>query len=140
MGEEGSIASQDELVSEGALRMLMAGLETEVADYVEHHLGSVDEACRLRWSPLVTEHWGSGQRWVTCSPTPSSGDVGYTTANILDALPKRLHRQAKAALQEIYQAETRVDADAGIDELVDTYGDKYPKSGRQARQEPRRVS
>jgi transposase-like protein len=52
----------------------------------------------------------------------------HKTANILDALPKRLHRQAKAAIHEIYQAETRVDADAGIDEFVRVYGDKYPKA------------
>jgi len=52
----------------------------------------------------------------------------HKTANILDALPKRLHRQAKAAIHEIYQAETRNDADAGIDDFVRVYGDKYPKA------------
>jgi hypothetical protein len=38
--------SLDELVAAGALRMLMAGLEIEVADYVERHQGLVDEAGR----------------------------------------------------------------------------------------------
>jgi len=52
----------------------------------------------------------------------------HKTANVLDALPKRLHRQAKAAIHEIYQAETRTDADAGIDEFVGVYADKYPKA------------
>jgi transposase-like protein len=52
----------------------------------------------------------------------------HKTANILDALPKRLHRQAKAAIHEIYQAETRRDADSGIDDFVAVYGDKYPKA------------
>jgi len=52
----------------------------------------------------------------------------HKTANILDALPKRLHRQAKAAIHEIYQAETRVDADAGIDQFERVYADKYPKA------------
>ena len=52
----------------------------------------------------------------------------HKTANILDALPKRLHRSAKVAIHEIYQAETRVDADAGIDDFVAAYGDKYPKA------------
>jgi len=37
-------SSLDELVAEGARRMLMAGLETEVADYVERHQGLVDGA------------------------------------------------------------------------------------------------
>jgi len=52
----------------------------------------------------------------------------HKTANILDALPKRLHRQAKAALHEIYEAETRADAEAEIDEFNHVYGDKYPKA------------
>jgi len=52
----------------------------------------------------------------------------HKTANILDALPKRLHRQAKAAIHEIYQAETRTDADAAIDDFVRVYADKYPKA------------
>lgn len=52
----------------------------------------------------------------------------HATANILDVLPKRLHRSAKAAIHEIYQAETRADADAGINDFVRVYGDKYPKA------------
>jgi putative transposase len=52
----------------------------------------------------------------------------HKTANILDALPKRLHRTAKAALHEIYEAETRRDAEAGIDTFASQFGDKYPKA------------
>ena len=52
----------------------------------------------------------------------------HKTANILDALPKRLHRSAKAALHEIYEAETRRDAEAGIDGFAQQFGDKYPKA------------
>ena len=52
----------------------------------------------------------------------------HKTANILDALPKRLHRQAKTAIHEIYGAETRADAEAGIERFVGVYGDKYPKA------------
>lgn len=52
----------------------------------------------------------------------------HKTANILNALPKRLHRTAKAALHEIYEAETRRDAQAGIDIFVGQFGDKYPKA------------
>jgi putative transposase len=52
----------------------------------------------------------------------------HATANILDVLPKRLHRQAKAAIYEIYLAETRADAEAGIDDFARIYGDKYPKA------------
>jgi len=52
----------------------------------------------------------------------------HKTANILDALPKRLHHSAKAAIHQIYQAETRSDANDGIDQFVRSYGDKYPKA------------
>ena len=52
----------------------------------------------------------------------------HKIANILDALPKRLHRTAKAALHEVYEAETRTDAEAGIDSFARTYGEKYPKA------------
>jgi putative transposase len=52
----------------------------------------------------------------------------HKTANILDALPKRLHRSAKTALHEIYEAETRRDAETGIDTFAQQFGDKYPKA------------
>lgn len=52
----------------------------------------------------------------------------HKIANILDALPKRLHRSAKAALHEIYQAETRADATAAIDVFAHQFTDKYPKA------------
>ena len=52
----------------------------------------------------------------------------HKTANILDALPKRLHRSAKAAIHEIYGAETWVEADTAIGQFERDYGDKYPKA------------
>ena len=52
----------------------------------------------------------------------------HATANILNVLPKRLHRSAKAAIHEIYLAETRADANDGIDDFVRQFGDKYPKA------------
>ena len=52
----------------------------------------------------------------------------HATANILNVLPKRLHRTAKAAIHEIYLAETRADANDGIDDFVRQFGDKYPKA------------
>ena len=66
------------------------------------------------------------------------GDVFPTTreqrcwvhkiANILAVLPKRLHRTAKAALHEIYEAETRTDADTAVGDFARQFGDKYPKA------------
>ena len=51
----------------------------------------------------------------------------HKTNNIL-ALPKRLHKSAKAALHEIYEAETRADAHDAMDEFARQFGDKYPKA------------
>ena len=52
----------------------------------------------------------------------------HKTANVLDALPKRLHSRAKAAIHEIYEAQSRADAETAIDEFVGVYADKYPKA------------
>ena len=52
----------------------------------------------------------------------------HKTANILDALQKRRHRQAQTALHEIYLAETRYDASVAIDQFTRGFGDKYPKA------------
>lgn len=52
----------------------------------------------------------------------------HKTANILDALPKRLQGKAKAALHEISEAPTRADADAALADFVGAFGDKYPKA------------
>ncbi len=52
----------------------------------------------------------------------------HKTANILDALPKRLQPKAKEALHQIYLAETRADADDAIAEFEERFGDKYPKA------------
>ena len=48
----------DELVAEGARRMLLAGLEAEVADYVDRHVGQVDEEGRR----LVVRNGRAGER------------------------------------------------------------------------------
>ena len=56
----------------------------------------------------------------------------HKTANVLVALPKRLHGRAKAALAEISQAETRSDAEVAIAE----FSAKYPKGRRQDPQGP----
>jgi transposase-like protein len=52
----------------------------------------------------------------------------HRIANVLDKLPKRLHRQAKAALHEIMRAETRKAAQQAIERFEADYGAKYPKA------------
>ncbi len=52
----------------------------------------------------------------------------HKTANVLNKLPKRLQAKAKRALQDIWMAETRTDAEAAFDGFLDSYGVKYEKA------------
>ena len=52
----------------------------------------------------------------------------HKTANVLNKLPKSLHAKAKHALQDIWMAETRADAEAAFDGFVESYGAKYEKA------------
>ena len=52
----------------------------------------------------------------------------HKMANILDKLPKGSQPKAKAALHEIYGAETKAEAEKAFDLFVKTYQAKYPKA------------
>ena len=52
----------------------------------------------------------------------------HKTRNVLNALLKRTQPKAKEALHEIWQAETREEAEAVFDLCVQTYETKYPKA------------
>jgi len=52
----------------------------------------------------------------------------HKTANVLNKLPKSLQGKAKRALQDIWMAETRADAEAACDAFIETYGVKYQKA------------
>jgi putative transposase len=52
----------------------------------------------------------------------------HKTMNVLNAKPKSLHSQAKAHLHDIWQAETRAEAEAAFDFFVGTYGVKWDKA------------
>lgn len=54
----------------------------------------------------------------------------HKTLNILDKLPRRIQPKAKSALHEIWQAETKLQAEQAFDRFVATYEDKYPKAVR----------
>jgi len=51
----------------------------------------------------------------------------HKTGNVLNAMPKSVQAKAKGHLHDIWQAETRVDAEAAFDFFVTTYGVKYDK-------------
>ncbi len=52
----------------------------------------------------------------------------HKTANVLNYLPKSVQPKAKAALQEIWMAPARADAERAIDQFVAIYKAKYPKA------------
>ena len=62
---------------------------------------------------------------------PSTGEQRcwvHKTANILNKLPKQLHKKAKTAIQNIWMAEKREDAYKAFDSFLAKYGAKYPKA------------
>jgi len=58
----------------------------------------------------------------------------HKTANVLDALPKRLHAQAKAALVSIYTAETRSKALDAVRVFADDFA-SHPKATKKITEE-----
>ena len=52
----------------------------------------------------------------------------HKTANVLNKLPKSVQGKAKAHLQDIWMAETRVDAENAFDFFLQAYGAKYDKA------------
>jgi transposase-like protein len=70
------------------------------------------------WKALVQVYPATrGQRcWV------------HKTANVLNKLPKRSQPKAKSALQAIWMAESRDDAERAFDAFATAWGDKYPKA------------
>jgi putative transposase len=52
----------------------------------------------------------------------------HKTMNVLNCLPKLSQPKAKAALHDIWQAETKVDAEKAYDLFIKTYEPKYPKA------------
>jgi transposase-like protein len=52
----------------------------------------------------------------------------HKTANVLNKLPKSVQPRAKGMLHEIWQAETKADAEKAFDLFVTTFQAKYPKA------------
>ena len=52
----------------------------------------------------------------------------HKTANVLDKLPKKLHKDAKGLLHQMYLSATKDDALEVYDRFLNLYQDKYPKA------------
>jgi putative transposase len=98
------------------------------------------------WKELLL---GLKQRGLTIDPKAAVGDGGlgfwkalpqvfgstreqrcwvHKTANVLNKLPKSQQAKAKAAIHEIWMAESRADAEQAVDHFLVTYEAKYPKA------------
>lgn len=54
----------------------------------------------------------------------------HKVRNVLNCFPKSVQDKAKLDLKEIWNAETKKDADTAFDRFLLTYDDKYPKATR----------
>lgn len=52
----------------------------------------------------------------------------HKTSNVLNAMPKSVQAKAKGHLHDIWQAETKAEANVAFDFFVETYGVKYEKA------------
>jgi len=50
----------------------------------------------------------------------------HKTANILNSLPKTTQPKVKQAIHQIWQAETKINAEKALEIFIETYQDKYP--------------
>jgi len=57
-------------------------------------------------------------------------DWVHKTANVLDSLPKSVHRRAKAAIKEISEAENKAHAQRAVEAFAAEFGAKWPKAAR----------
>jgi putative transposase len=64
----------------------------------------------------------------------------HKTANMLNKLPTSVQGKAKAHLQDIWMAETRVDAENAFDFFLQAYGAKYDKAVECPGQGPRSIA
>ena len=52
----------------------------------------------------------------------------HKTLNVLNGVPKSVQSKVKQALHEIWQAETKQDAEKAFDLFIETFEPKYPKA------------
>jgi transposase-like protein len=55
-------------------------------------------------------------------------DWVHKTSNVLDALPKSVHKRAKKAIHEITEAENKTEAARAIEAFAGEFGTKWPKA------------
>lgn len=83
-------------------------------------------------APLVAVGDGALGFWAAVRDvwpeTRAQRDWCHKMANVLDKLPKRLQPKAKRLLREIMYADTRDQAEEGIEKFAAVYGAKHPRA------------
>jgi len=65
-----------------------------------------------------------------CPATLHQRDWVHKTANVLDSLPKSVHRRAKAAIKEITCAENKAHAQRAVEAFAAEFSTKWPKAAK----------
>ncbi|MGM0632161.1 MAG: IS256 family transposase [Pseudomonadota bacterium] len=120
-----------------------------VTEHGRKELVAVEDGYRESEASWLEVLRGLHQRGLTVAPKLATGDgaLGFwkalakaypearqqrcwvhKTANVLDKLPKSMQPKVKAALHEIWQAETREAAHKAFDRALERFQDKYPKA------------
>jgi len=90
------------------------------------------QARGLREDPKLVIADGALGFWAACRKVwPATREQRcwvHKTANVLNKLPKSVQPKSKAMLHEIWQAETRANAEKAFDLFVTTFEAKYPKA------------
>jgi putative transposase len=55
-------------------------------------------------------------------------DWVHKTSNVLDSMPKSVHKRAKKAIHEITEAEDKAHAERAIEAFASEFGAKWPKA------------
>jgi putative transposase len=83
-------------------------------------------------APILAIGDGALVFWAACKDafpeTHHQRDWVHKTANVLDALPKSVHRRAKKAIHEITEAENKAEARKARKEFSQEFGTKWPKA------------
>ena len=125
-------SSLEDLLREGARKMLQAALEMEVGEYIERSRESSEalgrQAVVRNGSHAIGDgnlgFWGALRE--ECPSTLEQRCWVHKTANILDKLPKTLQPDAKGLLQQLYLSATKEAALKAYDRFIHRYEPKYP--------------
>jgi transposase-like protein len=114
----------DEIVREGARRMLAAALEAEIEAYIATHAGDRDEHGRR----LVVRNGHARALREVFPATREQRDWVHKLMNVLEALPTSAQSAARKALAQIRDAEDHRHAEQAVRSFAELFGAKYPKA------------